>query len=227
MKDIPVITIDGPSGTGKGTVGQLTAQALGWHLLDSGALYRVLSLAAHRHDVALDNPDGLVVLAGHLDVQFLTAAIGEEPRVILEGDDVTTAIRTEVCGNDASIIGALPEVRQALVARQRAFRQMPGLVTDGRDMGTVIFQDAIMKFYLIASQEERIKRRFAQLTDRGQDVSEEEVALEIKARDKRDTERAVAPLKPAKDAIIIDTSESSISEVMAEIMRHVRKVIAA
>lgn len=224
---IPVITIDGASGTGKGVVTQLVAKQLGWRLLDSGALYRVLALAAQKHGVALDNELAVTVLAEHLDVQFVAMDLATLPQILLEGQDVTDTIRTEKMGNGASKVGALPAVRAALLSRQRAFRELPGLVTDGRDMGTVIFPDADVKIFLTASPEERARRRHNQLMDKGINVTLSDLILELKERDKRDRERAVAPLKPAEDAVCIDTDKLTIEQVFERVMSEVRKVFPA
>lgn len=225
-KEWPVITIDGPSGTGKGTIGQLLAKTLGWHLLDSGALYRVLALAAEQHAVAFDNEAGLEVLAAHLDVQFKATSLGNPPRVILEGTDVTEQIRSEECGNNASKIAVLARVRKALLARQRAFCEEPGLVTDGRDMGTVVFPEAILKIYLDASTKERTKRRFEQLKEKGISVNLDHVRVELINRDARDKERAVAPLKPAKDAFVVDTTGLAVEQVLERILSEAKGRIA-
>jgi cytidylate kinase len=214
---VPVITIDGASGTGKGTVSQLLASHLGWKFLDSGALYRVLALAAQKHSVALDNEKALEVLALHLDVQFI-AQIGCFPSIILEGEEVTEYIRTEKIGNAASIVGAFPGVRTALLGRQRDFRELPGLVADGRDMGTVVFPDAENKFFLLASPEERAMRRLKQLKERGISVNLADLVDELRMRDKRDKERAVAPLKPAEDAMCIDTDHLTVEQVVEKIL---------
>lgn len=216
-KKSPVITIDGASGTGKGTVSQLLANRLGWKFLDSGALYRVLALAAERHNVSLDNEDALEVLAEHLDVQFI-AKEDASSTIILEGEDVTGTIRTEQVGNAASIIGALARVRGALIARQRAFREPPGLIADGRDMGTVIFPDAELKIFLKASPKVQAYRRYNQLYAKGIHVTLGDLIKEMEERDKRDKERAVAPLKPAEDAIEIDTDLLTIMEVVTKIL---------
>lgn len=213
----PVITVDGASGTGKGTVSQLVAQHLGWKFLDSGALYRVLALAAYKHSVSLDNEPALKVLAEHLDVQFY-AQSSHPSKIILEGEDVTEVIRTEKMGNAASIAGALPEVRAALLSRQRAFREMPGLVADGRDMGTVVFPDAELKVFLRASPEERAQRRFNQLKERGINVTLSDLIEELRERDRRDQDRAVAPLRPAEDALCIDTDHLTIEQVVERIL---------
>ncbi len=217
----PVITIDGASGTGKGTVGQLLAKKLDWRLLDSGALYRVLALAAQKHGVSLENEGGLQVLAEHLDVQFIAAETSAPPVILLEGQDVTETIRTEKMGNAASKVGALPAVRTALLSRQRAFRELPGLVTDGRDMGTVVFPDADLKIFLIASAKERAERRHKQLKDKGISVNLSDLVEDLLERDKRDRDRAVAPLRPAEDAISIDTDHLTAEQVVDLIMEKV------
>lgn len=224
---IPVITVDGASGTGKGVVTHLVAKQLGWRLLDSGALYRVLALAAQKHGVALDNEPALTVLAEHLDVQFIATDFGMPPQILLEGQDVTETIRTEKMGNGASKVGALPAVRTALLSRQRAFRELPGLATDGRDMGTVVFPDASVKIFLTASAEERARRRYNQLMEKGINVTLSDLIGELEERDKRDRERAVAPLRPAEDAICIDTDKLTIEQVVERVMSEVRKVIPA
>lgn len=217
MTSSQVITIDGASGTGKGTVSQLLATRLGWKFLDSGALYRVLALAAQKHSVALDNEKALEVLGEHLDVQFI-AQENDFPRIILEGEDVTEIIRTEKIGNAASIVAALPAVRACLLSRQRVFREPPGLVADGRDMGTVVFPDAEYKFFLLASPEERALRRHKQLKERGISVTLGDLIAELRERDKRDQERAVAPLKPAEDAICINTDHLTVEQVVETIL---------
>ncbi|MCU1722215.1 MULTISPECIES: (d)CMP kinase [unclassified Pseudomonas] len=217
----PVITIDGPSGSGKGTIAGLLARRLGWNLLDSGALYRLLAFAARNHGVDLTNEELLKALAAHLDVQFLAAEEGQLQRIILEGDDVTNDIRNEQIGAGASQVAALPAVREALLQRQRAFREMPGLIADGRDMGTVVFADAPLKIFLTASAEERARRRYLQLKAKGDDVSLSSLLDEIRARDERDTQRSVAPLKPAADAIQLDSTELSIEQVLERILSEV------
>lgn len=217
MKTIPVITIDGASGTGKGTVSQLVATHLGWNFLDSGALYRVLALAAQKHAIALDNANELEQLAQDLNVQFI-AKPGNFPTIILENEDVTDVIRTEQIGNAASIVGAIPAVRDALLERQRVFRAAPGLVADGRDMGTVVFPDAEHKFFLLASPEERAARRHNQLKERGIDVNLTDLITELRVRDKRDQERTVAPLKAADDAICIQTDHLTIEQVVKRVL---------
>ena len=221
MVSAPVITIDGPSGSGKGTVAGILAKRLGWNLLDSGALYRLLAFAAGHHGVALDNEALLEKLAAHLDVQFIGATDGKPARIILEGDDVTHAIRSETVAAGASKVAALPAVRDALLQRQRAFLEFPGLVADGRDMGTVVFPDAPLKVFLTASAEERARRRYLQLKAKGDDVSLSGLLDEIRARDERDTQRAIAPLKPAADAIQLDSTELSIEQVLERIMSEI------
>lgn len=215
---IPVITLDGPSGSGKGTIGQLLAKQLQWHFLDSGAVYRVLGLAAQQQNIPLNDVAALVSLAQQLDLKFLESEPGLPPRIQLANQDVTDAIRTEACGNITSKISAFPEVRQALLERQRAFRQLPGLIADGRDMGTIVFPDAQLKIFLMASLEERVQRRYLQLKKKGIDVSLPALYDELAERDRRDQERLVAPLKPADDAILFDTTGSSIETVMQQIM---------
>jgi cytidylate kinase len=217
----PVITIDGPSGSGKGTVAGLLAKQLGWNLLDSGALYRLLAFAAGNHGVDLTNEEALKLLAAHLDVQFIAAGNGQGQRIILEGDEVTDLIRNEQIGAGASQVASLPAVRDALLMRQQAFQEMPGLVADGRDMGTVVFPDAPLKVFLTASAEERARRRYLQLKAKGDDVNLASLLDEIQARDERDTQRAVAPLKPAADAIQLDSTELSIEQVLERILSEV------
>ncbi len=215
---IPVITIDGPSGVGKGTVMLRLAHFLGWHTLDSGAIYRVLALAALKHQIALDDVAGLVKLAAELDVVFQAAPDLSGVQVILEKTDVTSTLRTEATGEAASQVAVIPEVRAALLQRQRDFQQAPGLVADGRDMGTVVFPEAALKIFLTASAEERAKRRYKQLKEKGIDANLTNLVKEISTRDQRDRERATAPLKPAADATQIDTTELSIDAVMAQLM---------
>lgn len=217
----PIVAIDGPSGSGKGTIAGLLAQKLGWNLLDSGALYRLLAFAARNHGVDLTNEEAMKVLAAHLDVQFLAGAQGQGQRIILEGEEVTDAIRNEGIGAGASQVASLPAVREALLQRQRAFQEMPGLVADGRDMGTVVFPGAALKIFLTASAEERARRRYLQLKAKGDDVNLASLIDEIRARDERDTQRAVAPLKPAADAIQLDSTELSIEQVMERILSEV------
>jgi len=214
---VPVITIDGPGGSGKGTISRLVAQQLGWQLLDSGALYRLLALAAKTHHIELTNDQALETLAAHLDVQF-SGEKEDETRILLEGEDVSQVIRTEQCGSAASQVAALPRVREALLARQRAFRELPGLVADGRDMGTVIFPDAMVKIFLTASPESRAKRRYKQLKGKGISANLADLSRDIRDRDARDANRAVAPLKPADDAIILDSTQMDIDAVLKQVM---------
>nr|WP_197976874.1 (d)CMP kinase [Pseudomonas sp. CFBP 13727] len=221
VNQAPVITIDGPSGSGKGTIAGILAKRLGWKLLDSGALYRLLAYAARNHGVDLSNEASLMVMAAHLDVQFIAAADGQPQRIVLEGDDVTRDIRNEQVGAGASQVAALPAVRDALLQRQRAFQESPGLVADGRDMGTVVFPEAALKVFLTASAEERARRRYLQLKAAGNDVSLSSLLDEIRARDERDIQRAVAPLKPAADAIQLDSTELSIEQVLERIMSEI------
>ena len=208
MSNPVVITIDGPSGSGKGTVA------------GSGALYRVLALAADKHKVPLDNEAALEVLAVGLDVQFILDEEGNQ-RIILENVDVTDAIRNETVGTCASQIAALPAVRSGLLRRQHDFREAPGLIADGRDMGTVVFADAPLKVFLTASAEERARRRYLQLKDKGEAVTLTSLLEEIRARDERDTSRAIAPLKPADDAIILDSTTMTIEQVLERILSEV------
>ena len=216
-KPVPVIAIDGPSGSGKGTIAHRVAKALGWHLLDSGALYRLVALSASKAGIGLDDVEGLARIAGALDVRFDSNEDGSE-RIWLDGEDVTNDVRTEETGAGASTVAAIPAVRDTLLARQRAFRQAPGLVADGRDMGTHVFSDAPLKIYLTASAEERARRRHKQLKDKGMDVSLAALSRDIEYRDRRDSERSVAPLRPAEDARILDSSGQSIEAVTQTVL---------
>ncbi len=222
MDTIPVITVDGPSGTGKGTICSDLAKKLQWHLLDSGALYRVLAFAAEQRSVRLDDEPGLTKLAGSLNLKFENNNAGEGVQVIYDGQDVSQEIRAETCGNAASLVAALAMVREAMLQRQREFRQQPGLIADGRDMGTIVFPAAELKIFLTASAEERAKRRYKQLKEKGINVNLRGLSADIAERDRRDKERVVSPLRPAEDAIVIDTTGSSIEMVNRKISSLVR-----
>ncbi|YCO04695.1 (d)CMP kinase [Vibrio sp. VNB-15] len=220
----PVVTVDGPSGAGKGTLCMLLAKKLGFQLLDSGAIYRVLALAAIHHGVDTESEDALVPLATHLDVQFV--AEGDLVKVILEGEDVSGELRKEETGMAASKVAALPRVREALLRRQRAFEAAPGLVADGRDMGTVVFPNAQAKIFLDASAEERANRRLKQLQDKGLDVRFADLLSEIQERDDRDRNRPVAPLRPAEDALVLDSTSMSIDEVVEKALQYIESKLA-
>lgn len=218
-ENIAVIAIDGPSGSGKGTISKRVAIQLGWHLLDSGALYRLVALAAERHAIAVENQEALIQLAAHLDVQFKAKSAKDELVIELEGENVTDDIRTEACSQMASRVAAIPEIRSALLDRQRGFMHEPGLVADGRDMGTVVFPKARLKIFLTASQEIRAQRRHKQLKEKGISVNVAEILDDISQRDKRDSGRSVSPLIAADDAVVIDTSEMSIDAVVEKVMK--------
>jgi cytidylate kinase len=223
IRNVPVVTIDGPGGSGKGTLAQMLATRLGWHLLDSGALYRLVGLAARIHGVALDNQEALAVLSRHMDVQFLATEPQTPATVILEGEDVTWEIRTEEVGRLASAVAVHAAVRDGLLDRQHDFREPPGLVADGRDMGTIVFPDAVLKIFLTADVEERARRRFKQLQDKGMSANLSHLCEAIRQRDEQDINRPVAPLKPAVDAVIIDSSSLSIDLVFAKVMELVEQ----
>ena len=214
----PVIAIDGPGASGKGTVSALVAKVLGWTMLDSGALYRVVAYAALKNSVALDDRVSLENIALALNVRFEAKGDDSETQIFLGSENVTRAIRTEEAGSAASQVAAVPEVRQALLKRQQAFQQMPGLVADGRDMGTVVFPEARLKVFLTASAEERAKRRHKQLMEKGVNVNLRDLFDEITERDKRDSERATAPLKAAEDAVLLDTTNLNIQQVVDKII---------
>jgi CMP/dCMP kinase len=213
----PVLAVDGPGGAGKGTLCRRVAERLGWRLLDSGALYRLVAVAAAEAEAALDDEARLVALARDLPASFA----GE--RVYLGDRDVTDEIRSEACGDRASRVASLPSVRTALIGLQRSFRRPPGLVADGRDMGTVIFPDAELKVFLTASADERAMRRYKQLKEKGFDVNLRGLSEEVAARDRRDAERAVAPLRPAPDARVIDSTAMAIDEVVAAVLEELRR----
>jgi cytidylate kinase len=215
---VPVIAIDGPSGSGKGTIARVVASKLGWHLLDSGALYRLCALASRTAGVDLTDADRVARIAADMDAKFASTAEGEE-LILLAGHDVTRDLRSEESGRAASIVAQHPGVREALVGRQRAFARPPGLVADGRDMGTVIFPAAGLKVFLTAAADERARRRHKQLKDKGIDASLAALFLEIAERDKRDSTRAVAPLRPSDDAVVLDSTQLSIPEVVERVLR--------
>lgn len=214
---VPVIAIDGPSGSGKGTVSRLVARALGWHLLDSGALYRLVALAGTRAGLAADDEAGHARLAAVLDAEFGVDAAGEE-RITLAGSDVTRELRSEATGAAASRVAAWPAVRSALLERQRRYARPPGLVADGRDMGSVVFTGAGLKIFLTASAEERARRRHKQLKEKGLSVNLAALSAEIAERDRRDATRAVAPLVACEDAVTLDTTGLAIDGVVARIL---------
>ncbi|MCU7817791.1 MAG: (d)CMP kinase [gamma proteobacterium symbiont of Lucinoma myriamae] len=216
---IPVITLDGPGGVGKGTISALLAEKLDWHYLDSGALYRLTALACVEKDIALDAELEVAAIAENLAVKFLP-----QGGILLEDNEVEVLIRTESAGNNASIVAALPMVREAFFKRQKAFLQMPGLIADGRDMGTTIFPDAPLKVFLTATADERAKRRYKQLIEKGNSVKIADLVNEIRERDERDMNRSASPLKAAQDAYIIDTSELSINEVFEKVMQRYKNL---
>lgn len=222
--NIPVITIDGPSGTGKGTVATGLAAKLGFHLLDSGSLYRVLGIAVAHANIDLQDHDVIAHVARGLDIQFGLKGPGS---VALAGTDISLDIRTDLGSDMASRVGAIPAAREALLDRQLAFRQPPGLVADGRDMGTVVFPDANPKIYLTASADERAQRRYKQLLDKGIDAILRDLLQDLTERDARDSERSISPLKPADDAIVIDTTHLSEAGVMAQVMELVQRALSA
>ncbi|MEX1033604.1 MAG: (d)CMP kinase [Cellvibrionaceae bacterium] len=217
----PVITIDGPSGSGKGTISQLLAHRLGFHFLDSGALYRLTALAASKQGVSWDDAATVAKLAGRMEVKFKIA--GERVVVLLDGEDATDAIRKEKMSLGSSTVAAHPGVRTALLSLQKSFQQPPGLVADGRDMGTTVFPRATAKIFLTASAEERALRRYKQLMDKGESVSLRALLKDIQARDERDSQRAVSPLKPADDALLLDSTQLSIVEVLDQAMDYVAR----
>jgi cytidylate kinase len=214
--NIPVITIDGPSASGKGTIAEKVAEALGFHVLDSGALYRLTALHAMRQNVSLTDEDALAGLAENLPAEFRAGNIW------LNSENATEAIRAEAVGEGASKVAALPKVRQALLARQRAYAQAPGLVADGRDMGTVVFPTAPVKCFLTASPEVRAERRYKQLIEKGNAANLADLVQDMRARDERDTQRAVAPLKPAPDALLLDSTNLTIAQVVAAVLEQYR-----
>jgi cytidylate kinase len=216
---VPVLTLDGPSGVGKGTICLRVAGELGWHILDSGSLYRLTALTAKRNS-SLKNTQQLIEIAGNLDISY--TAENERLKISLGAEDVTEAIRAEDVGVMASRIAAIPELREALLDRQKAFATAPGLVADGRDMGSVVFPHAELKIFLTASPEERAKRRYKQLKDKGIDANLPELVIELEERDRRDSTREVSPLVAAEDAVTIDTTDLGIEEVFSEVMHLVK-----
>lgn len=227
MTHIPVITIDGPSGSGKGAITHRLAEALGFHILDSGALYRLIGLAARRRNIALDAEDALVKLALELEIEFQPTSDPEEPiEILLFGERVTRDLRTNEAGTDASKVAPIEAVREAIKDLQQGFRKAPGLIADGRDMGTVVFVDADAKIYLTASAETRAERRYKQLKDKGIDVSLHALFISIQERDERDMNREVAPLIPAADARVIDSTKMDIDQVFNEALAFVRERLA-
>jgi len=220
MNKIPVIAIDGPSGSGKGTIAAEVAQKLGFFLLDSGVLYRILGIAALKEGVSLEDTDRLTALALQMDIEF---GLSGTESVALSGEDVSLEIRTDLGSQMASKVGAIPAARKALFERQLAFRKAPGLVADGRDMGAVVFPDAIVKIFLTASAEERAQRRYKQLIGKGIDAILPDLLRELTERDKRDSQREISPLKPAEDATALDTTNMSIDEVVNQVMAQCNK----
>lgn len=232
----PILTVDGPSGSGKGTIVQHVAQRLGWHMLDSGALYRLVAFGSQNNQLAFENEDDIANYAANLDVEFKLVDIDssqsdggntQELQIILEGQVVGAELRTETTGNAASKVAAMPKVREALFQRQRDFRQQPGLVADGRDMGTTIFPEAKAKVFLTASAEERAQRRYKQLKLKGIDGNLAALLKDINERDERDSQRSASPLKPADDAVQIDTSNLSIEQVVEQVLAICNKAFSS
>jgi cytidylate kinase len=223
---VPVIAIDGPSGSGKGTVSRLLARRLGWHLLDSGALYRLVALAGIARGLDPQDEAGHAAVAASLDARFEVDGAGGE-RVLLDGRDVTGELRSETTGSAASRVAAMPAVRAALIGRQRGFATAPGLVADGRDMGSIVFPDAPLKIFLTASPEERARRRHKQLIEKGLTVNLADLSREIRERDHRDANRSVAPLRASDDAVVIDSTNVGVGDVVEQIENLARSRIAA
>lgn len=224
LNPVPIITIDGPSGAGKGTLCRKVAERTGFHLLDSGALYRLTALAAMQDGIDLQHEQAVADVASKLDVRFMPGFDGT--RIFLSTADVSAAIRTEEVGMNASMVAAYPKVRQSLLDRQRAFAQPPGLIADGRDMGTVVFPEAPVKIFLTASAEERARRRVLQLQEAGLEADADQILEDIRARDLRDTQRSTAPLKPAPDALVLDSTNMPVDQVLEAILQRVSFVLA-
>jgi len=218
---IPVITIDGPSGSGKGTIAQKIAKKLGWHYLDSGAIYRAFAWKVLTTKTNPNDAEAIIALMQNVNIHMEPDDIGHEAVIFCDNQDITADIRSEACGQMASITSALPFVRQALLERQREMRQKPGLVTDGRDMGTVVFPDAPLKFFFLATVEERAQRRYQQLLKKGQHANLRDVQEELRQRDERDANRTVSPTKPAPDAILIDTTHLDVDGVVSAVWEHI------
>jgi CMP/dCMP kinase len=219
MSHVPVITIDGPSGTGKGTISRKLADSLGWHLLDSGALYRIVAVGAEEKGILINNIKGLSDFSESMHVAF---SEDFEDSISLNGEEISSQVRLEETAEKASLVAAIPEVRDALLKRQLIFRQHPGLVADGRDMGTVVFPDAGLKIYLTASPEERAQRRYKQLINKGVSVNLRALLQDIASRDERDANRKVSPLRPADNAVVIDTTSLTIEQVLNRVLAEVR-----
>ena len=220
---VPVVTIDGPAGSGKGTIARRLAEILGFHYLDSGALYRLLALFSQQQHVAVDDLDTLAMLCLDMQIRFAISSVNEDVRVILNNQDVSDQLRTEECAARASQLAAHPQVRSALLAKQHSFRISPGLVAEGRDMGTVVFPDAKCKVFLTASVSERARRRQKQLKKQGISASLDRLLKEIEARDSRDENRAISPLRPAADAVLVDSTDLSIDQVVQRIAAIVKR----
>lgn len=222
QQQIPVITFDGPSGSGKGTISQILARQLGWYYLDSGALYRAVAWGALHYAIVPESRSELNKLLATLQVEMKVQSTGKSAQVWVDGMEVSLDIRSEECSAMASKISAIPEIRAALLQRQRDMRKPPGLVTDGRDMGTVVFPDAQLKFFFVANAQQRAKRRYNQLKEMGIDVSLRDIERELVERDRRDENRDISPSKPAPDAVLLDTSDLSIDQTVETVLGHVR-----